>query len=54
MQEHVINPFQAYVYVIYLCKGVVASSASTVAQIESIDSSSKYISLSFFPVIKVI
>jgi len=39
----VIAPFQAYVNAIYLYKGVVASSASTVTQIESTVS----ISLSF-------
>ena len=42
-----IISFQAYVHVIYLYKGVVASSASTVAHIESIASSSKYFSVLF-------
>ena len=36
-----------YENVIYLYKGMVASSASTVAQIESIASSSKYFSVLF-------
>jgi len=42
-----IAPSQAYVNVIYLYKGVVASSASTVTQIEPIASSSKYFSVLF-------
>jgi len=42
--EHVIAPFQ---HVIYLFKGMVASSVLNVAQIESTASSNKYFSVLF-------